>query len=40
MYIQIDDSVRVEEILSKTLIQSLMDSNMINFENWLNSSEV
>lgn len=40
MYLKdIDDDIRFKEILTKTLIQSLMDSNFLSYENWLNTSE-
>lgn len=34
-----DDAARLEEIVSKTLIQSLMESNFVSFDQWINSSE-
>jgi hypothetical protein len=37
---KIDDKCRLKEILTKTLIQGLMDSNLVSYETWLNSSEV
>ncbi len=35
-----DDLARIKEIVSKTLIQGLMESNFVTFEKWINSSEV
>ena len=35
-----DDFCRLKEILSKYLIQSIMDSNLVDFEQWINSTEV
>lgn len=35
-----DEISRLNEILTKTLIQSLMESNFISFEMWLNPTEV
>ena len=37
---KVDDNCRLKEIISKTLIQGLMESNMVSFEDWINSSEV
>lgn len=37
---QIDDFSRLKEILSKTLIQGLMESNFINLDSWINKLEV
>lgn len=34
-----DNYSRLKEIISKTLLQSVMDSNLISFEKWINSSE-
>jgi hypothetical protein len=39
-YFKVDDYTRLKEMVTKTMIQSVMDSNLISFENWLNSSEV
>jgi len=35
-----DDKCRLKEIITKTLIQGLMESNLISSEEWMNSSEV
>jgi HSPB1-associated protein 1 len=35
-----DDLCRLKEILSKYFIQSVMDSNLVSFEQWINSTEV
>lgn len=36
----LDDFSRLKEILSKSLVQGLMESNFIGFDSWLNSTEV
>jgi ribosomal protein L16 Arg81 hydroxylase len=35
-----DAKSRLTEIIAKTLLQSLMESNFITYELWLNESEV
>jgi len=34
-----DNYSRLKEIITKTMIQSVMDSNLIGFDKWINSSE-
>jgi HSPB1-associated protein 1 len=36
----VDDFCRLKEIVSKTLIQGLMESNFVSLDSWINSSEV
>lgn len=37
---KIDDFSRLKEILSKSLIQSIMESNFVSLEYWINKLEV
>ncbi len=34
-----DNMSRLKEIISRTLIQNVMESNFVEFENWANLSE-